>query len=124
MNDENLIPAAHKLTVEEQSRGGKASGKARRKKKSMKQAAELLLHLPSNQKDDSQMLSDVGLDADEEATNMLIVVAAIIKAAKSGDVKATRVLMDITGTDYYKNEYLKLRKAELKLKQQKAEDDW
>lgn len=124
MNDENLIPAAHKLTVEEQSRGGKASGKSRRKKKSMKQAAELLLHLPSNQKDDSQMLSDVGLDADEEATNMLIVVAAIIKAAKSGDVKATRVLMDITGTDYYKNEYLKLRKAELKLKQQKAEDDW
>ncbi|MEE5994080.1 MAG: hypothetical protein V3G42_12695 [Oscillospiraceae bacterium] len=124
MNDENLIPAAHKLTVEEQSRGGKASGKARRKKKSMKQAAELLLHLPSNQEDDSQMLSDVGLDADEEATNMLIVVAAIIKAAKSGDVKATRVLMDITGTDYYKNEYLKLRKAELKLKQQKAEDDW
>ncbi|MBR0484819.1 MAG: hypothetical protein IJJ69_08610 [Oscillospiraceae bacterium] len=124
MNDENLIPAAHKLTVEEQSRGGKASGKSRRKKKSMKQAAELLLHLPSNQEDDSQMLSDVGLDADEEATNMLIVVAAIIKAAKSGDVKATRVLMDITGTDYYKNEYLKLRKAELKLKQQKAEDDW
>ena len=124
MNDENLIPAAHKLTVEEQSRGGKASGKARRKKKSMKQAAELLLHLPSNQEDDSQMLSDVGLDADEEATNMLIVVAAIIKAAKSGDVKATRVLMDITGTDYYKNEYLKLRKAELKLKQQKAKDDW
>jgi len=124
VNDENLIPAAHKLTVEEQSRGGKASGKARRKKKSMKQAAELLLHLPSNQEDDSQMLSDVGLDADEEATNMLIVVAAIIKAAKSGDVKATRVLMDITGTDYYKNEYLKLRKAELKLKQQKAEDDW
>lgn len=124
MNDENLIPAAHKLTVEEQSRGGKASGKARRKKKSMKQAAELLLHLPSNQEDDSQMLSDIGLDADEEATNMLIVVAAIIKAAKSGDVKATRVLMDITGTDYYKNEYLKLRKAELKLKQQKAEDDW
>lgn len=85
----------------------------------------MLLQLPSNQNDDSQMLSDVGLDADEEATNMLIVVAAIIKAAKSGDVKATRVLMDITGTDYYKNEYLKLRKDELKLRQQKAEqDDW
>lgn len=125
MNDANLIPAAHKLTVEEQSRGGKASGKSRQKKKSMRQAAEMLLQLPSNQEEDSQVLSEIGLATDEEATNMLVVIAAIIKEAKAGDVKATRLLMDITGTDYYKNEYLKLRKEEIKLKQEKAEaDDW
>jgi hypothetical protein len=38
-NEQNLIPGGHKLTVEEASRGGKASGKARREKKAF---AELI----------------------------------------------------------------------------------
>ena len=125
MNNKNLIPAAHKLTVEEQSRGGKVSGESRRRKKNMKQAADMLLQLPSSDGNDQQLLSDIGLDSDEEITNMLVVVASMIREAKSGDVKAARVLMDITGTDYYKNESLKLRKQELQLKKKKAEqDDW
>lgn len=40
---ENLIPEAHKLTLEEQSAGGKASGKARRKKATMLSTLEKLL---------------------------------------------------------------------------------
>lgn len=125
MNNQNLIPAAHKLTVEEQSKGGKASGESRRRKKNMKQAADMLLQLPSSDGNDQQLLSDIGIDSDEEITNMLVVVASMIKEAKSGDVKAVRALMDITGTDYYKNESLKLRKQELQLKKKKAEqDDW
>ena len=40
--DKNLIPGAHKLTHEEQSRAGKASGEARRRKKSMKESFEAL----------------------------------------------------------------------------------
>lgn len=42
-NENNLIPQAHILTVEEQSKGGKASGEARRRRKTLKE--ELLLML-------------------------------------------------------------------------------
>lgn len=34
-NEQNLIPQAHKLTVEEQSKGGIASAEARRKKRTL-----------------------------------------------------------------------------------------
>ena len=40
---DNLIPAGHKLTLEEQSAGGKASGEARKLKKSFKLALKELL---------------------------------------------------------------------------------
>lgn len=124
MNEDNLIPAAHKLTVEEQSRGGKASGKSRRRKKNMKQLAEMLLQLPSNDSNDYQLLLDMGFD-EEEVSHQLVINAALIQQAKSGDVKAVRALMDITGADYYKNESLKLRKQELQLKKKRAEqEDW
>lgn len=42
-NKENLIPQAHVLTVEESSRGGKASGEARRRKATMKATLEKIL---------------------------------------------------------------------------------
>lgn len=42
-NNDNLIPQAHILTVEEQSAGGKASGEARRKKATMLQMLEQCL---------------------------------------------------------------------------------
>lgn len=122
MNEDNLIPAAHKLTVEEQSRGGKASGKSRRRKKNMKQLAEMLLQLPSNDSNDYQLLLDMGFD-EEEVSHQLVINAALIQQAKSGDVKAVRALMDITGADYYKNESLKLRKQELQLKKKRAEQE-
>lgn len=42
-NEQNLIPGAHKLTVEEQSKAGKASVEARRKRKALKEELLLLL---------------------------------------------------------------------------------
>ena len=48
-NDENLIPFGERTESEQraiQSAGGKASGEARRKRKAMKEQAELLLSLP------------------------------------------------------------------------------
>ena len=41
-NNQNLIPQAHKLTVEEQSKGGIASGERRRAKKSMSELAKII----------------------------------------------------------------------------------
>jgi len=42
-NEQNLKPAAHPLTVEEQSKGGKASGKARRRKADLRRMAQEVL---------------------------------------------------------------------------------
>ena len=41
--EDNLIPQAHVLTLEEQSAGGIASGKARQEKATMKKTLEMLL---------------------------------------------------------------------------------
>lgn len=41
--EDNLIPAGHKLTLEEQSAGGKASGEVRALKKTFKMALKELL---------------------------------------------------------------------------------
>ena len=42
-NPSTLVPEAHKLTVEDQSNGGKASVEARRKKKTMRETLEAML---------------------------------------------------------------------------------
>lgn len=46
-NEQNLIPAAHRLTVEEASKGGKASGEARRKKREIREMLEEYLAMPA-----------------------------------------------------------------------------
>ena len=96
MNERNLIPQSHELTVEEQSNGGKASGASRRKKRDMKKCMELLLSMPASQMSDYQLLSDMGVSFDEldeqDVNNMLAVNAALLKQAKLGDVSAIKEL--------------------------------
>ena len=47
MNEQNLIVPSSSEARENGSKGGKASGAARRKKRDMKQCMELLLSLPA-----------------------------------------------------------------------------
>ena len=72
-NEQNLIPGGHKLTLEEQSMGGKASVEARRKRKSLKE--ELLLMLE-----------------DEEVQKSVTI--ALINQAQKGNVKAYEMIRD------------------------------
>ena len=44
-NKSNLIPQAHKLTVEEQSKGGKKSAKSKKQKKYIKENLEELMSM-------------------------------------------------------------------------------
>lgn len=84
-NEQNLIPGAHKLTVEEQSAGGRASGEARRKKKLMREAFEELL----------------SRDYHDQAGNVLdgtsALAAKVFKQAMDGDLKAFEIIRDTTG---------------------------
>jgi len=50
-NPKTLIPEAHKLTLEDQSNGGKRSGEVRREKATMKKTLEMLLDTVPNIKE-------------------------------------------------------------------------
>lgn len=48
-NEQNLIPQAHVLTVEEQSKGGVESGKSKRRRRTLKEELLLMLEDPEVQ---------------------------------------------------------------------------
>lgn len=132
MSKQDLIPITQRSEQEQKemrSKGGKNSGISRRRKKNMKQAAEILLQSSCITENDRHILKKAGIaieDIDpDELTNMLVVTAALVVQAKAGNVKAFRALMDVAGGDHYKNESLKLKKEQMKLLKEKAEaDDW
>ena len=122
MNEQNLIPNDKRTPNELReitSKGGKASGAARRKKRDMKQCMELLLSLPASSLDDYQMLSDMGIKFDElsedEINNMLAVNAALLKQAKQGDVAAIKELRSIIRDDAYLKQKIKVENEKLRL---------
>lgn len=60
-HNQNLIPGAHTLTLEEQSAGGKASGKARRERRQMREMlAEALQVVVTNSQGESKTLEEIG----------------------------------------------------------------
>lgn len=87
-NEQNLIPQAHVLTVEEASRGGKASGEARRAKKNRR---ELALEIANAKITDAKLKKRIkemtGLN-DEDITGDAGVVNAIYTQALCGNVQA------------------------------------
>lgn len=124
MNDQNLIPNSERSPSELRamtSKGGKASGAARRRKKTMEQCAKFILSLPANSKEDWEALIKAGVSLDnvdpEDIDNMTVAVSAIIAAAKLGDVAAFKALRDVIRDD----DHLKIEKERLKLEKKKLE---
>lgn len=81
----NLVPQAHKLTVEEQSAGGKASVEARRKKKELRLVLEMLLEKEFT---DKKGVSKSGAE---------ILALAQFEKAMKGDTRAFEVVRDTAG---------------------------
>lgn len=93
MNNENLIPAKHKLTVEEQSRGGKASAVSR----SFRSATKKRLH------EHPELFEEI--------------VTMLTDKTLNGDLKALELLLELSGESPKQME-ITLKKRELKLKEQ------
>ena len=86
-NEQNLLKGdeVHKLTAEEQSKGGKASADARRKKRDLRNAIEILLE------------NDIkGKNGEIKSGAEAIAIAQFQKALK-GDTRAFEVLRDTAG---------------------------
>lgn len=128
MNEHNLIPIEHLSREEAKKRGsagGKASAASRRRKRSMKQVMDMLLGMPANTAADYNMLVEMGVELselDEDAVNnMLVVNAALMKKAKTGDVAAIKELREIIQDDFFAKEKLSLEKEKFKFEKNKKE---
>jgi hypothetical protein len=98
LNENNLIPGAHKLTVEEASRGGKASAAAR----SLRSAVKKRLR-------DNPNLFD-------EIIDMLV-----DKILNEGDLRALDLFLELAGESPRQME-IAIKKQELKLKKRNQEN--
>ena len=98
-NERNLIPVRTTEEARERGRnGGRASGESRRRKKSLREAAELYLSLPVSDKRAWNKLARDGVEPEDVDNQMAIIAGLSIKAAK-GDAKAAKVLFDLLPSD-------------------------
>ena len=98
-NEQNLIPMEQRSPEEARERGrkgGRASGVSRRRKKSLREAAELYLSLPVADKRSWNKLARDGVDPEDADNQMAIIAGLTIKAVK-GDAKAAKLLFELVG---------------------------
>lgn len=115
-NEKNLVPfdeRSEKEARELGQKGGIASGKARRRKKNLKQKMQLLLSLPAADNDQSE-LATMGVDP-EDMDNEMVLVKALFLAAAAGDTRAFDRIQDVLGKSVAREE-LALKKQEAKRK--------
>ena len=115
-NEQNLVPFGERSEREARElgqKGGIASGKARRRKKSMKQKMQLLLSLPAADNDQAE-LSAMGVDP-EDMDNEMVLVKALFLAAAEGDTKAFDRIQDVLGRTVAREE-LALKKQDARRK--------
>ena len=98
MNEKNLKPQAHKLTVEEQSKGGKKSAIVRGFKQAVKR------HITENPNDIMEIINN------------------LFEAAKNGDIKALQIIIELNG-ESVKQQELAIHKQEIKIKEKHYENN-
>ena len=99
-NENNIISNSDRTPEERReiaAAGGRASGVSRRRKKSLREAAELYLSLPVSDKRAWNRLARDGVEPEDVDNQMAIIAGLTIKAIK-GDAKAAKVIFDLIGT--------------------------
>lgn len=100
-NKENLIPQAHVLTVEEQSKGGQKSVEVRRQKKTVQKILNDFLE--TSAKDNPQiakLASKMGLQSDESIKDLFTIVCTL-NTLKSGKLSDLETLSKLLGEDKF-----------------------
>lgn len=96
-NEKNLIPFDERTEEEQReirASGGRASGESRRRKKSLREAAELYLSLPVANRRAWNKISAEGVDPDDIDNQMAMIIGLTQKAIK-GDAKAAKIIVDL-----------------------------
>lgn len=98
-NEKNLIPNSERTPEELRritSAGGRASGVSRRRKKSLKEAADLYLSLPVSDRKKWNKIAKDGVDP-EDIDNQMAMIIGLTQAAMRGDAKAAKIVVDLIG---------------------------
>ena len=105
-NEKNLIPNSERTPEERReiaTAGGKASGVSRRRKRSLKEAADLYLSLPVADRRTWNKIARRGVDP-EDIDNQMAMIIGLTIAATAGDAKAAKVIVDLLGEDSHSEE--------------------
>lgn len=97
--EKNLIPFDQRTEEEQRairSAGGRASGVSRRRKRSLKEAADLYLSLPVADKRRLNKIARMGVDPENTDNQMAIIIGLAEKSAQ-GDARAAKLLFDLLG---------------------------
>lgn len=109
-NEKNLMPIqevnsnrTREQHSEDSRKGGVASGVSRRRKRSLKEAADLFLSMPVTDTRTFNKMAKAGIDVDDADYQMAVIVGLTMQAAK-GDAKAAKVIVDLLGEDAHSEE--------------------
>ena len=105
-NEKNLIPMDQRSKSEARElgrNGGIASGVSRRRKRSLKEAADLYLSLPVSDRKMWNKISRRGVDP-EDIDNQMAMIIGLTMAATAGDAKAAKIIVDLLGEDAHSEE--------------------
>lgn len=97
-NEQNLIPANKRSKSEARkngSKGGVASGKARRKKANLRKAFETILQAEVASPNVKKQLEELGFDS----TNEMALAMVMMQKAMKGNVRAFEQISKLTTTD-------------------------
>lgn len=97
----NLVPFSERTEEEARTlgqKGGTASGAARRRKRSLKEAADLYLSLPVTDRRTRNKIARKNVDP-EDIDNQMAMIIGLTMAATAGDAKAAKVIVDLLGED-------------------------
>ena len=109
-NEKNLMPIqevnsnrTREQHSEDSRKGGVASGVSRRRKRSLKEAADLYLSLPVSDRKMWNKISRRGVDP-EDIDNQMAMIIGLTMAATAGDAKAAKIIVDLLGEDSHSEE--------------------
>lgn len=100
-NEKNLVPNEQRTPSERREnaqKAGIASGAARRRKRALKEAADLYLSLPVSDRRSWNKLARRGVDP-EDIDNQMAMIVGLADAATAGDAAAGRLVVNILGED-------------------------
>lgn len=123
MNDSNLIPMNQRTESEQREitrKGGIESGKARRRKKALKDISKVFLNARPTDDYTIKGLKAAGFDDDEMTNAAGIILSLFDEAIANGNTKAAELLFKYAGEDpeqQRKDAELKLKRELLKLKE-------
>lgn len=98
-NENNIISNSERTPKERKeiaAAGGRASGVSRRRKKNLREAAELYLSLPVADKRTWNRLAREGV-APEDVDNQMAIIAGLALKAMKGDSRAAKLLFELLG---------------------------